>query len=1054
MAIIKFSDLPQGNVNLSNTKVVGLEPESGGATGERNVLFTIADIVAMSGGGGGGNGYTGSKGDTGFTGSQGATGPIGPGTVGFTGSQGDQGIIGFTGSQGATGPIGPGTVGFTGSQGTAGFTGSAGFNGSTGFNGSKGDPGLNGFTGSIGSQGTVGFTGSKGVQGDIGFTGSKGVQGDIGFTGSKGVQGDVGFTGSKGVQGDTGFTGSKGDQGDVGFTGSASTVIGFTGSKGDQGDVGFTGSLGGTGFTGSASTVAGPTGFTGSKGDAGDPASDTLATTSSIANTNTDVYNSNGPLPADPKGMAVADPSGAGGWYWISPGPSTPAGLNSFQWKMFNNNGPQTYTVADIDYIYMVVDLYTVGQVYVNVYTGTGPIATTFTSRFSFTLNGDFANTGRFLMWAKPPGSATTVDDVEVYPFLERLELPYAAVASSGPLLTSEPIKSLNVQTRANPALTAGEVEFNLKNVGYKVSGQYIQNFDMDIYAAPGAIGFTGSQGDTGFTGSASTVAGPTGFTGSQGAQGIPGGGSASVSADANNSATLGTDNLIMVDPVNVNTTLLNFDVLPDEANAVSGEAYLDADRFIKVKDNTPVVRAKHAFIFAGQSNMVGRATFDNGTSHPANSYMWSQNDVLVTPPTNPLDHLDERAGDMGLDIGFAQAYAAANPDVDLVLIPVADGGTGFGGNNWNPGNSVYENMVTRVTNAFNTYPDMILKGFLWHQGESDKSSAGRANYPTAWNAMIDDFIARSVMTIETPTVVGGILENDADSIAMNVVIEGVADARAKTTYVDIAALTSFDNLHFDSASLRGLGTRYYDEWVLAQTNSAGGGIAEVGAQAHWLFGSDNPTNADLISGRQATVNIPLATTTANYVQTADQALSGLDSQIPGAVEQTVIVVCQALSDTHIRFGNLKTSAQGNGRCIYWQGDRERFNDRNGVGFIDVESPLTGDTTQWIFGAYTYTVTGSNIPNADVGCYTTRPGQTIYQTGFGLAQNSNTDNIGFGNLHYADNNTFGTGLRVAEAIMFDRALTKAELDEILERSRTRMADRGITLVTGTSTFNM
>jgi len=210
---------------------------------------------------------------------------------------------------------------------------------------------------------------------------------------------------------------------------------------------------------------------------------DTYATTSSVVNTATEVYNSNGVLPADPKGMAVADPSGAGGWYWSSPGSgASPIGLNSFQWKMFNNNGPQTYTVADVEYLYMIVDLYTVGQVYFNIYTGTGPIATTFTSRFSFTLNGDFASTGRFLMWAKPPGSTTTVDDVKIYPFLERLELPYAAVASSGPLLTSEPIKSVNVQTRTSPALTAGEVEFNLKNVGYKVKGGYIQNFDMDIY--------------------------------------------------------------------------------------------------------------------------------------------------------------------------------------------------------------------------------------------------------------------------------------------------------------------------------------------------------------------------------------------------------------------------------------------------------------------------------------------------------------------------------------------------------------------------------------------
>ena len=234
--------------------------------------------------------------------------------------------------------------------------------------------------------------------------------------------------------------------------------------------------------------------FTTVLGNAGSEDTDVFGTTISIANTSTDVYNRNGPLPADPQGMGVADPNGKSGWYWSSPGPTTPAGLNSFQWKMFNNDGPQTFTVADIDYIYMIVDLYTVGQVYFNVYTGTGPVATTFTSRFSFTLNGDFANTGRFLMWAKPPGSTTIVDDVEVYPFLERLELPYDALASSGPLLTSEPIKSVNVQTRSNPALTAGEVEFNLKSVGYKVNDNYIQNFDMEIYGGDQSISLDDSS--------------------------------------------------------------------------------------------------------------------------------------------------------------------------------------------------------------------------------------------------------------------------------------------------------------------------------------------------------------------------------------------------------------------------------------------------------------------------------------------------------------------------------------------------------------------------------
>ena len=222
----------------------------------------------------------------------------------------------------------------------------------------------------------------------------------------------------------------------------------------------------------------------------------TFGTTISIVNTSTDVYNRNGILPADPQGMAIADPNSKSGWYWKSPGPTAdPAGLNTFQWKMFNNDGPQTFTVADIDYIYMIVDLYTVGQVYFNVYTaGINPAPTAFQSRFSFTLNGDFSSTGRYLMWAKPPGSDITVDDVEVYPFLERLELPYNASTSSGSLLTSEAIKSVNVQTRTSPALSEGEVEFNLKAVGYKVNNNYIQNFDMEIYGGDQSLSLDNSS--------------------------------------------------------------------------------------------------------------------------------------------------------------------------------------------------------------------------------------------------------------------------------------------------------------------------------------------------------------------------------------------------------------------------------------------------------------------------------------------------------------------------------------------------------------------------------
>ena len=98
---------------------------------------------------------------------QGAQGFTGSGGQGFTGSKGD---IGFSGSQGDQG-----TSGYAGSKGDLGYTGSIGI----GYAGSKGDQGTVGYAGSKGDQGTAGFTGSKG---DVGFTGSKG---DIGSQGDK-----------------------------------------------------------------------------------------------------------------------------------------------------------------------------------------------------------------------------------------------------------------------------------------------------------------------------------------------------------------------------------------------------------------------------------------------------------------------------------------------------------------------------------------------------------------------------------------------------------------------------------------------------------------------------------------------------------------------------------------------------------------------------------------------------------------------------------------------------------------------------------------------------
>ena len=883
----------------------------------------------------------------------------------------------------------------TGDKGDTGFTGSKGdigFTGSQGFTGSKGDQGIIGFTGSKGDQGITGFTGSAGGQGLIGFTGSKGDQGDAGFNGSTGDQGLIGFTGSKG---DTGFNGSIGDQGIIGFTGSQGDqgLIGFTGSKGDQGDAGFNGSKGdqgNTGFNGSKGDQ-GDTGFTGSKGDTGFTGSAGSQGLIGFTGSKGD------------QGIVGFTGSQGGVGFTGSQGDTAIGGA----FVHTQSSAAVSWSIThDLDSQYVNVEVI---DDFSNSMVGTSnyPIVT-------------FTN-----------GNVTTLT------FPEAVS-GYAAITSGGGQTGSTGTVGFT-GSKGDTGFT-GSTGFN-GSVGFTGSASTVQ----------GPIGFTGSKGDTGFTGSASTVPGPTGFTGSKGDTGFTGSigfsgseGPSSFSTDANNSITLGTDSLLMVDPEDINTLRLDFTVLPVGPDGVADNStYLDENNFMKVKAYTGV-REKHAFVFAGQSNMVGRATFDNGTTHPANVYQYDQAGNLVAP-TNPLDHVDPQSGDMGIDITFTQQYMLANPNVDMILIPVAEGGTGFSTNDWNVGDATYENAVSQIQGAFTDIAGLQMKGFLWHQGEADKAPTPRANYSTAWNAMMTNLISRTAVTAETPTIMGGLYANGTDAAAMDIVLEGVADARDYTTFVTTSDLTSFDNLHFDAASTRTLGNRYYANWTISRMADQ---RAEFGAQAHWLFGSVDGSLTDMVAGLTATSADTLITGT-NYVSTANVILSGLDSQIPGSDEQTVIVVIKenVVAANQIRFGNLFAPGEGNGRSVFLGGSNQRFNDRNGIGFVEMQNPFDR-TNPWTFSAFSYTQTGANAPDADALLYANPSTGIQTFTGTGPA-NSEIRNIGFGNLHY-NSASFPTGSTFAEAIIFDRALTKTELDGIFTRSVLRMSVRGITLSTGTT----
>lgn len=225
-------------------------------------------------------------------------------------------------------------------------------------------------------------------------------------------------------------------------------------------------------------------------------------------------------------------------------------------------------------------------------------------------------------------------------------------------------------------------------------------------------------------------------------------------------------------------------------------------------------------FALLGQSNMVGRAVFDGGPVHPAGTQQWGRNgadDGTLVPASVPLQHHDANAGQMGLDITFAEDIAAAFPGHQIVLVPSAAGGSGFSDNRWNPGDDLYLDAVARTNAVMAANPDFVLAGFLWHQGEKD---VGFAGYQAALETMIaglrQDVAAAGPAT---PFVLGGLVPgwvagNPARQATQDI-IDAVPGRVAASAVASAEGLTGAgSDVHFTAADLRGLGSRYATAWA------------------------------------------------------------------------------------------------------------------------------------------------------------------------------------------------------------------------------------------------
>ncbi|MCS3554219.1 MULTISPECIES: sialate O-acetylesterase [unclassified Sphingobacterium] len=240
--------------------------------------------------------------------------------------------------------------------------------------------------------------------------------------------------------------------------------------------------------------------------------------------------------------------------------------------------------------------------------------------------------------------------------------------------------------------------------------------------------------------------------------------------------------------------------------------------RFSNVPDNKEKF---HIFILMGQSNMAGYGSLQEGdTIAVPNVFKLPtlySGQLKWEPAAHPL-HNRLESDRFGLGLPFAQEYLADHKNIAVGLIPLAFGGAEI--DQLKKGTSVYDDFLKKLIFA---QQKGIIKGLLWHQGESDTVDELKAiGYEGKLIQLIED-VRHDVGDQNLSVVVGNLAEFYGTSSEHNMpervkridriknTLRDLPKKIKKVAFVESTGTTSIDkhNVHFDRASYILLGKRY-----------------------------------------------------------------------------------------------------------------------------------------------------------------------------------------------------------------------------------------------------
>ncbi len=224
-----------------------------------------------------------------------------------------------------------------------------------------------------------------------------------------------------------------------------------------------------------------------------------------------------------------------------------------------------------------------------------------------------------------------------------------------------------------------------------------------------------------------------------------------------------------------------------------------------------------HSFLLIGQSNAAGRGFLTDAkpldTCENKLKVLRNGRWQTMFRPVNP----DRSFSGTCLAESFAKEYWKANQDIEVGIIPCADGGTKL--EQWLPGELLFENAVNCAKLAMRT---SHLMGVIWHQGEGDCIPERYSCYAERFESIMDA-LRKELNIPQLPILVGGLgdflskctlSENMKNYPFVNEQLLKVAREYPNCRFVSAKGLgANPDNLHFSAEALEEFGIRYFNEY-------------------------------------------------------------------------------------------------------------------------------------------------------------------------------------------------------------------------------------------------